>query len=107
MNGRNDFEGRLEICFGGIWGTVCDDSWDTRDAEVVCRQLGHHATGAQALRRGIFGEGSGPIYFDEVDCSGSEQGLVFCLHLGEHDCSHREDAGVRCPAGGEKSEIWY
>ena len=31
--------GRVEVCLGGRYGTICDERWNNQDASVVCRQL--------------------------------------------------------------------
>ena len=45
VGGTDNTEGRVEICIGGLWGTICDDSYDTLDARVICRQLGLNTAG--------------------------------------------------------------
>ena len=45
VDGGVDYEGRVEYCNDGIWGTVCDDRWSAEDAAVVCAMLGHPREG--------------------------------------------------------------
>ena len=45
LGGTSEYEGRVEICYGRKWGTVCGYSWDNREARVVCSQLGYQTQG--------------------------------------------------------------
>jgi deleted-in-malignant-brain-tumors protein 1 len=40
VGGVNDYIGRIKFQYLGIWGSVCDGKFDSRDAEVVCREIG-------------------------------------------------------------------
>ncbi|CAB4041553.1 Deleted in malignant brain tumors 1, partial, partial [Paramuricea clavata] len=99
VNGRSRNEGRVEVYYQGRWGTVCDDDWDLNDARVVCRQLGLQDA-ETAYKKSYFGRGTGQFWLDDVNCTGHEESLISCRHrgMGNHDCSHVENAGVRCSA---------
>ena len=45
--------GTVEVCVGGSYGTICVDSWDNRDASVVCQQLELSPFGKSNLRMKI------------------------------------------------------
>ena len=40
VNGPHIYQGRVEVCYNGVWGDVCDDFWGTPDTRVLCKQLG-------------------------------------------------------------------
>ncbi|XP_026832666.1 uncharacterized protein LOC6545031 isoform X3 [Drosophila erecta] len=97
--GRNSNEGRLEVKHHGVWGSVCDDDFNIKSAQVACNSMGFF--GPAKIEKNIFGNGNGPIWLDQVMCFGNETSIDQCNHWnwGEHNCNHTEDVALHCTAG--------
>uniref|UniRef100_W5NEP8 SRCR domain-containing protein n=1 Tax=Lepisosteus oculatus TaxID=7918 RepID=W5NEP8_LEPOC len=101
IRGHSSCAGQEEVYHRGEWDTVCDDSWDLSDADVVRRQLGCGAA-VSAPPGAVYGQGSGPILLDDVGCTGGETVLSQCpsREWRNHNCSHEDDASVICDGSG-------
>lgn len=76
---RLDYMGRVEVYHNHQWGSVCGFQWDRADAEVVCRQMGYDTGRVIAVTRPEFGPANDiPVYYNYVDCDGSEERLADC-----------------------------
>jgi len=89
--------GLLEVYHEGVWGTVCDDHFDTNNngANVACRQLGF-ASGREYSTN--FANHDFGFGLDDVQCTGSEASIMDCPHLpwGRHNCASSEAVGLTC-----------
>lgn len=96
-DGARESEGRVEIFHDGHWGTVCDDHWDIKDANVVCKML-NYSQAVRAPGQAFFGRGNGKIWQSKVKCVGNETTLLQCENQGwgVNTCDHHEDASVIC-----------
>ena len=88
-------EGRLEVYHGGVYGSVCNTSFNMSAANVVCRELGF---GLAASIFSLAGDPLMPIFFDEVHCRGDENSLFGCTvgRWNKHQCYHGQDVAIRC-----------
>ena len=97
-DGSHPAEGRVEVYYNNTWGTVCDEGWDIRDANVVRRMLGYPFA-ISFKTSAYYGAGSGPVWMSGLDCTGRESNITDCYHNGfttSSHCSHGFDAGVVC-----------
>lgn len=110
VNGPTSFEGRVEIYHNNLWGTVCDDQFGDKDAQVICTNLGLGKL-EQAYGKAKYGAGSGQIWMDGLECNGDENKLEHCSfdygfrRWGYHDCRHSEDASVRCSPSNFQEQV--
>lgn len=80
----------------GIWGVVCSDFFDIRDAVVICRQLGFVGV-EEIVDVSVFG-GGGQVVVDDLSCTGNEDKLTDCPSTAGymHNCYTPTDVGLRC-----------
>ena len=97
VGGETPNKGRVEVYHNGFWGTICTEGWDLLDASVVCRMLGY--TGAWSAGCCTEYQGNtGPVWLNELSCTGKETSLSECGHSGwgVRNCDHRKDAEIIC-----------
>lgn len=96
-------EGRLEIFHAGEWGSVCRGIpyyWGVDESRLVCDMLGFkYSTYSYGITcSSKYGSGSGLIWLDGADCSGSVSTIYDCKHndWGSLSCSHLNDICIIC-----------
>jgi len=94
--GGSSSRGRLEVLHNGVWGTVCDDYFTYREGRVVCKMLGFWS--GSKVENVNYTISRGPIWLDDLQCSGTERDIAQCSHRGwgVHNCRHSEDVAVSC-----------
>ncbi|XP_072410633.1 scavenger receptor cysteine-rich type 1 protein M130-like [Chiloscyllium punctatum] len=95
--GSSNCSGRVEIMCDKRWGTLCGDSWDITDANVVCRELGC-GFAVSARDAAVLSQEKDVIWQNDVKCKGREFSLFDCLSAApaKSKCNHKEIASVKC-----------
>ena len=83
LSDGGEAHGRVEVLYEDMWGTVCHNSFDKNDTNVICHQLGFPRNAGHGYKGyAAFGHGPGPILLDALGCLGGESNLKYCSHRG-------------------------
>lgn len=94
----SDQMGRVEFSLNGVWGTICDDTWNIRNTHVICDMMGLPPATA-ALGSAVFGRGKGVIWLDTLNCFGNESSVLECQHgvfRNIKGCNRYSDSDAMC-----------
>lgn len=107
VGGSHLREGIVQVYLNDTWGSVCDQMWDKKDADVACRMLGY--TESSEDKNGAFyGKGSDTLWLSNLQCAGNEDSLFSCVHDGlkNHTCAGGKEATVFCLGPDGNVELW-
>ncbi|XP_060606305.1 uncharacterized protein LOC132758628 [Ruditapes philippinarum] len=97
VGGVNDYIGKIQFQYLGVWGSVCEKHFDSRDAEVVCREIGLQEKNIDIFKNSRFGYQSSNFTVNDLNCTGGERELDECgsypWKLNNSPC---RNAGVNC-----------
>lgn len=107
IGGPSPKEGMVQVYYNNIWGSVCDQMWDAKDADVVCRTLGYTGS-TQPNNDAHYGQGSATIWLNNVQCAGNESSILSCAHDGlkMHTCANGNKANVSCVGTHGNNAFW-
>lgn len=89
----------VEVRHLDVWGTICPEGFDDRDAKVLCRELGLKNGFAYYKYDHRFKAGETLPWLSHLNCTGSEGYLARCgnIRWGDvRDCSVATKAAVYC-----------
>ena len=89
--------GRVEVRYNGTWGTICSKGFSNKDATMICKGLGFQSM-VRFKEGSIYGNGKGPIWLSQLDCTGKESNIAACRHSGWgiNNCTHDQDIELTC-----------
>ncbi|KAM9853858.1 scavenger receptor cysteine-rich type 1 protein M130-like [Aulostomus maculatus] len=95
VGGSNLCSGALEVKSNQLWSPVCEEGFDVKDAEVLCRELG--CGPPSVLKGGLFGTVESPSWAQAFQCEGHESSLLDCGRSGSgNTCSPGKPVGLVC-----------
>ncbi|XP_064383039.1 mucin-2-like [Halichondria panicea] len=97
--------GRIEICNGGVWKTICDSNWTRNDAAVACRQLGYSAIRADVSPVTLTTSNLAPTV---PECEGTEMNISSCRSIDSTTVSGcNKKSGVTCFLNDSAPDICF